>query len=88
MDNRSALVAQLQVACHKVSMEVREKYMANFQAKPFSIGEVSGNVPLRIDNDGGCTFLVSQQVRSVGQAAQVVLFQDHGLASLAQQFGD
>ena len=85
MDGRAATVAQLQMAGDEVGMKMGEKDVADLEAEFFGIGQVLLDVALRIDDDGGRTGLVSEQVRSVGQAAQVVLLQNHSLQCTPQQ---
>ena len=45
--------------------------MADQEAKFLGVGQVLLDVALRIDDDGGRTGLVSEQIGGVGQAAQV-----------------
>ena len=85
MDGRAALVAQLQMPGNKISMKMREKNVADVEAEFIGIGQVLLDVALRIDDDGGRTSLVSEQVRGVGQAAEIVLFQYHSLQCTPQQ---
>src|SRR5208337_735897 len=73
MDGRAATIAQLQVTGDEVSVEVAEKNMADLQPKFLGIGQILLDVALRVDDDGGRTVLISEQIRGVGQAAQVVL---------------
>ncbi len=85
MDGRAATVAQFQMAGDEVGVEMGEEDVADLEAERFGVGQVLLDVALGIDDDGGGTGLVSEQIRGVGQAAQVVLFQDHGdLYSLSQ----
>ena len=77
MDGRAATVAQLQMAGDEVGVEVGEKDVADLEAKFFGVGQVLLDVALGVDDDGGRTGLVSEQIGGVGQAAQVVLFQNH-----------
>ncbi len=77
MDGRAATVAQLQVAGDEIGVEVGEENVADLQTKCFGVGQVLLDVALRVDDDGGGTGLVSEQIGCVGQAAQVVLFQNH-----------
>ena len=78
MDGRAATVAQFQMAGDKVGVEVGEKDVADLEAEFLGVGQVLLNIALRVDDDGGRTGLVSEQIGGVGEAAQVVLFQDHG----------
>ena len=52
--------------------------MADLEAEFLGIGQVLLDIALGVDDDGGRTGLVSEQIGGVGQAAQVVLFQNHG----------
>ena len=77
MDGRAAAVAQFQMAGDEVGVEVGEEDVADLEAKFLGVGQVLLDVALRIDDDGGRTGLVPEQIGGVGQAAQVVLFQNH-----------
>ena len=77
MDGRAAAVAQLQMAGDEVGVEVGEKHVADMKAKLLGVAQVLLNVALRIDDDGSRTGLVSKQIRRMGEASQVVLFQNH-----------
>ncbi len=77
MDGRAATIAQFQMASDKVGVEMGQEDVADLQAKFFGIGQVLLNVALRVDNDAGRAGLVSEQIGSVCQAAQVVLFENH-----------
>src|ERR1044071_8110815 len=65
------------MAGHKVGVEMSEEDVADPEAEFFSIGEVLLDIALRVDYDAGRTGLVTEQIGSVGQAAQIILFQDH-----------
>jgi hypothetical protein len=52
--------------------------MADLETKFFGINQVLLDVALGVDDDGGRTSLVSEQIGGVGEAAQVVLSQNHG----------
>ena len=77
MDGRAAAGAQLEVTGDEVGVEVGEKYVANLEPRFFGVGQVLLNVALRVNDDGGRTGLVCEQIGGVGQATQVVLFQNH-----------
>ena len=77
MDGRAATVAQFQMAGDEVGVEVGEEDVADLKAKFLGVGQVLLDVALGVDDDGGRTGLVSEQIGGVGQAAQVVLFQNH-----------
>jgi hypothetical protein len=82
MDGGATTVAQFQMAGYEISVEVSEENMPDFEAKFPGIGQVLLNVALRIDDDCGRTGFVPEQIRSVGEAAQVVLFEDHRTATV------
>ena len=82
MDGRAATVAQFQMAGDEVGVEMGEKDVADLEAEFLGVGQVLLNVALRVDDDGGRTGLVSQQIGGVGEAAQIVLFQDHGASTV------
>ncbi|MGA8729327.1 MAG: hypothetical protein WB608_11310 [Terracidiphilus sp.] len=71
------MIAQLQVAGHEVRMEMAEEHVADLQTKFFGVGQVNLNIAPRVHDDGCRTLFVSQQIGSVGEATEVVLFQDH-----------
>ena len=77
MDRRAATIAQFQMARHEVGMEMRQKNVADLQAEFLGVGQVLLDIALRIDDDGRRTGLVPEQIGRVGQAAQVILFQNH-----------
>ena len=83
MDGRAATVAQFQMAGDEVGVEVGEEDVADLEAEFLGVGQVLLDVALRVDDDRGRTGLVSEQIGSVGQAAQVVLFQNHELPGYA-----
>ena len=65
------------MAGHEVRVKVSEKDVADPEAKFLGVGEILLDIALGVDDDGGRAGLVSEQIRSVGQAAQVVLFKNH-----------
>src|SRR2546422_11253777 len=65
------------MAGDKVGVKVSEENVADPEAKFLSVGQVLLDVALRVDDDGGRTGLVSDQIGGVGQATQVILFQNH-----------
>ena len=78
MDRRAATVAQFQMAGYEIGVEMSEEDVTDLEAETCGVSQVLLDVALGIDDDGGRTSLVSQQIRRVCQTAQVVLFQDHG----------
>ncbi len=66
------------MARHEVGVEMGEKDVADFEAEFLGVGQVLLNVALRVDDDRGRTRLVAQQIGGVSEAAQIILFQNHG----------
>ena len=77
MDGGAATVAELEVAGDEVGVEVREEDVTDLEAEFFGVVEVLLNVALGVDDDGGVAGFVAEEIGGVGEAAQVVLFQDH-----------
>jgi hypothetical protein len=77
MDDGAAAIAQFQMAGDEIGVEMSEKDVANVEAEFFGVGQVLLNVALRVDHDAGGAGFVSEQIRGMGEAAQVVLFQNH-----------
>src|SRR5579862_1166484 len=65
------------MAGDEVRVKVGKEDVANLEAGFLRISQVLLNIALWVDDDGRCTGLVSEQIGSVSQAAQVVLFQNH-----------
>jgi len=78
VDRGPGAVAELEVAGHEVRMEVRQEHVADPASEPLGIVEILLDVPLRIDDGRLATLLVGDQIRGVGEAAEVVLLEDHG----------
>jgi hypothetical protein len=51
--------------------------VADLESKLKGILEVLIDVPLRINDHGGSTFLVPNQIGSMSEATQIVLLEDH-----------
>ena len=77
MDGRAAAVAQFEMAGDEVGVEVREEDVTDLEAELVSVVEILLDVALRVDDDGGVAGFVAEQVGGVGEAAKIVLFQDH-----------
>src|SRR3984957_16349995 len=76
--NRCATaVTQLQMPGNKVGMEVCQEDVANLQTESLRVRHVLFDIALWIDNGRSCASLISQQVGGMGQATQIVLFQNH-----------
>src|SRR6266700_2334159 len=65
------------MAGDEVRVKVGKEDVADLEAKFLGIGQVLLDIALGVDDDGGRAGLVSEQIRSVGKAAQVVLFKNH-----------
>ena len=84
MNRRAAAIAQFQMPGHKVRMKVGEKDVADLEAELLRIGEVLMDIALRIDDDRGPALLIAEEIGSMRETAEIVLFQDHWVsASLA-----
>ena len=77
----AAAVAQLQMPGNKVGMEVGQKDVADVEAKSLRVRHVLFDITLRIDDDRRRAGLVPQQIRGMGQATQIVLFENHVFSS-------
>src|SRR3984957_14946183 len=78
MNGCPTAVTQLQVPGDEVRMEVGQKDVADREAELLSVYQVLLDIPLWVDHDPRSARLVPQQVGGMGQASEVVLFQDHG----------
>ena len=72
-DLRAGGLGQLQVTGQEVGVEVGLDDQFDGQAQLLGVGQVLGDVALRVDNDCAAGGFVADQVRRVGQAVQVVL---------------
>ena len=72
----------------KIRMKMAEEDVADLQAEFLCVGDVLLDVALRIDDDGGRTGLIAEQVGGVGEAPQVVLFQEHRCSDSLPQRGE
>jgi len=79
VNDSAAAITQFQVAGDEIGVEVRKKHMADLEPEFLGVGQVLLDVALGIDHDRGGAGLIAQQVRSVGEAAEVVLFQNHAV---------
>jgi hypothetical protein len=64
--------------CEKVGVKVRQKDVADMDAEPLGIVQILLDITLWVDDDGGMAGLVGQQVRGVGETAEIVLLEEHG----------
>jgi hypothetical protein len=72
-------VAQFQVAGDKIGVEMGEEDVADLEIVRRGVLQVAVDVALRIHDHSRAALRVAQQVGGVGQAAQIILFQDHGV---------
>jgi hypothetical protein len=68
---------QFEVARQEVSMEVRFDDELDGEAGCGRIADVFGDVTAWVDNDGSAACLVTDQVRGLREAVEVVLREDH-----------
>lgn len=69
---------QLEVTGQEVGVEVGLEDPLDGEAGGLGVGDVLGDVALGIDDDGPAGRLVADQVAVEGQAAQLVLAEEHG----------
>jgi len=74
---RAGAIAQLDMPGHEISVQMRQKYVLDRKRMVGGKRNVLVRVPLRVNNRCSACFLVSNQVRSVCQARQVELLEDH-----------
>jgi hypothetical protein len=63
---------------NEIGVEMAEEDMANVEIEPPCVRQILLHIALRIDDDSSGTLLVSDQIGGMSQAAQVILFEDHG----------
>src|ERR1700675_3595711 len=66
------------MAGDEVRVEMGEEDVTDLEPEPFCIGDILMYIALRIDDDGCAALFIAKQVRGMGEAAEVILFQDHG----------
>ncbi len=77
MDHGADAVAQLQMAGDEVGVEVGQEHMADLAAGPFGRLQIATDVALRVHHRSNSAALVRDEVRRVGEAAEIVLVEDH-----------
>ena len=82
-DLRAGGLRQFEVTGQEVGVEVGLDDQFDGQALFLGVGHVLGHVALRVDNDCAAGGFVTDQVRGVGQAVQVVLLEDHRWSSFS-----
>ncbi len=83
-DRGAATVAQFQVAGDEAGVEMGEEHLPDLKAEFSGIVEVLLNIALGVDDDSGRDGLVSERIRSVGEVAQIVLFEKNGKSLFAR----
>ena len=76
-DRRPRGRGQLEVAREEVGVEVGLEHALDREPERLGVGEVLGDVALRIDDDRSPCGLVTDQVREEGEATEFVLAEDH-----------
>jgi hypothetical protein len=67
------------MTCQEIGVEMRQDDMTDFEPVRDRILEILLDVALRVDYNRGVRLSVADQVGRMGQAAQIVLFQQHVL---------
>ena len=80
VDRRGGALAQLQVPGHEVGMEMRQEHVGDPAPKRGGVVQVLLDVALGIDHGRQAARLVCNQIRGVGQTAEVVLLENQGPA--------
>jgi hypothetical protein len=70
-------VAKLEVSGKEIGMEMRQENVPDAAANRLGVGHVLVDVALRVDDRGDACILIGDEVRRVGEAAELVLLQDH-----------
>ncbi len=76
VDGGAAAVAEFEVAGDEVGVKVGEEDVADFEPELRGVGEVLVDVALRVDDDGRGSGFVADEVRSVRETAEVILFEN------------
>ena len=77
IDRGAGPIAQFEMTCDEVGVEVCEQDVLDLQAVLRSERQVLVDVPLRIDDGRRVCQLVTNEVRRVREAIQIKLLQDH-----------
>src|SRR5690606_10583961 len=70
-----------------VGVEVRLEHQLDGEAEGVSVGEVLGDVALRVDHDRPAGRFVADQVGRMREALEVVLLEDHGHRPFSYPWG-
>ena len=76
-DVGSAAVAEFEMAGEEVGVEVGEEDVADVHAELVGVVDVLLDVSLGVDDDGGVAGFVGDGIGCVGEAAEVVLLEEH-----------
>ncbi len=79
IDGGTYAIAQLQMPCDEIGMEMRQEYVFDSETVFTGKGNILVGVALWVDDRCHARLLVSNNVGSVRQARQIKLFNDHGL---------
>ena len=79
MDLGSHAVPQLKMASHKIGVKVTKKDVADLKIVALSVFQVTVNVTLWINYNCSAGLFVPDQIGSVREAAEVILFENHGI---------
>src|SRR5215468_661989 len=77
IDFRAELIAQLKMPRDKIGVQVRQKNVFDVEFVFRGKCEIDADVALRVDHGRLGRLLVPNQIRSMSQAAQIKLFEDH-----------
>ena len=77
VDDGAGALAQLEVAGDEVRVEVGQEHVADPATHLIRVGQVLRDVTLGVDDGRQAARLVRDQVRGVGEAAEVVLLENH-----------
>jgi hypothetical protein len=77
VDGGSAAVAEFEMTGEEVGVEVSEEDVADVHAELVGVVDVLLDVSLRINHDGGAAGFVGDEIGCVGEAAEVVLLEEH-----------
>jgi hypothetical protein len=84
IDRGTDAVAELQVACDEIGVEMGEKDVFDLQIVLCGEGQVTIDVALGIDHGGDARLFVADEVGGVGQAVQIELMEDHCCKAINQ----